>query len=82
MFLGIIEKKVSENTYSLVVKNQIRAGEKIEYVGYDILFLEDDTFGILDENNTAVEKTDHGKTAFIVTDKPVKPGYILRQKMK
>jgi putative protease len=79
MFLGIIEEKVADKTYSLTVKNQIRAGEKIEYVGYDILFMEDDSFKILDENRNIIEKTDHGKTAFIVTDKPVKAGYIIRQ---
>lgn len=79
MFLGIIEDKVADNTYSLTVKNQIRTGEKIEYVGFDILFLEDDSFKLLDENKINVNKTDHGKTAYIITDKPVKPGYILRQ---
>jgi U32 family peptidase len=79
MFLGIIENKVAFNTYSLTVKNQIRTGEEIEYIGYDILYMKDSSFRLLDENKKQIPKTDHGKTAYIVTDKPVKPGYIIRQ---
>ncbi len=80
MFLGTVLDKVSENTYRLNVKNQIRTDHRLEYIGPDTLFIEDDDFQLLGPDMQPVEKTDHGKEAYLRTDKPLQPGFILRKK--
>jgi U32 family peptidase len=82
VFLGSIGEKIEDNLYALEVKNQIRRGETLEYVGYDILYREDASFILLDEEKRPVEKADHGKVYFIRTEVPVKPGYIIRRKIE
>ncbi|HUV07971.1 MAG TPA: U32 family peptidase C-terminal domain-containing protein [Spirochaetia bacterium] len=79
-FLGIIGIYVSEGTYSLDVKNQIRQDDELEYVGYDTLYICDRSFRLLDEMGGSLQKIDHGKAGFIRTDKPVKEGYLIRRK--
>ncbi len=82
VFLGSIGDEVSPGRYSLTVKNQIRKGDPIEYIGPDILFEKDPGFIIRDENGIEVEKADHGKVYTIETKVPVKKGYILRKPSK
>jgi putative protease len=85
-FLGSIteiieDERVSENyCYLIDVKNQIRANGEIEYIGPDLLFLKDSGFKLYDKNFDQVEKTDHGKTTYLVTDKKLDKGYIIREK--
>ena len=67
-------------TYKLDVKNQLRDSDTIEYIGPDIIFLEDSGFILLDENMKKIEKTDHGKTAYLQTDKILNAGFIIRKK--
>ncbi|MBN2444257.1 MAG: U32 family peptidase [Spirochaetales bacterium] len=78
-FLGFIGKQVEPGLYELVVKYQIRAEDTIEYVGYDILFLQDSSFVLLDEEKKRVEKADHGKIYFIRTEAAIKEGYLIRR---
>jgi len=79
-FLGMIGEQIEPGQFRLYVKNQIRADDTIEYIGYDVCFIEDNKFLILDENKQPVEKADHGKEYYLKTEKKVKPGYIIRKK--
>ena len=79
-FLGSIEEQVGKGLYRLDVKNQILASDSIEYIGPDLLFIKDEGFTLLDEDMQPVPKTDHGKIAYIKTDKMLKKGYIIRKK--
>ena len=78
MFLGSIVDKVEDNLYSINIKNQLRMGKELEYIGPDVFEIKDNSFTLLDENMLEVEKLDHGKVGFIKTDKDLKPGYIIR----
>ena len=79
-FLGCIGEKAGTHLYVLEVKNQIRVGDTLEYVGYDILYIKDTSFTLLDEEKNPVEKADHGKAYYISTGAPVKEGYLIRRK--
>ncbi len=79
-FLGSVEESAGEGIYRLDVKNQILASDSIEYIGPDLLYLADEGFTLLDEEMNSVPKTDHGKIAYIKTDKKLKKGYIIRKK--
>ena len=79
-FLGFIGEEQEPGLYVLIVKNQIRRGDILEYVGFDILYIEDNSFTLLDEDKRAVEKADHGKAYFIQTNAGIKEGYLIRRK--
>ena len=79
-FLGSVEEQAGEGIYRLDVKNQILASDPIEYIGPDLLYLKDEGFTLLDEDMQSVPKTDHGKIAYIKTDKKLKKGYIIIKK--
>ena len=79
-FLGSVEESAGDGIYRLDVKNQILATDSIEYIGPDLLYLADEGFTLLDEEMNSVPKTDHGKIAYIKTDKKLKKGYIIRKK--
>ena len=79
-FLGSVEESAGDGIYRLDVKNQILASDPIEYIGPDLLYLKDEGFTLLDEDMQSVPKTDHGKIAYIKTDKKLKKGYIIRKK--
>ncbi len=81
-FLGTIGPAVKKDTYELSVKNQIRDSDTLEYVGYDVLFLTDTRFSLLDENYNRVEKVDHGKICYLKTVQPVKAGYLIRRRSR
>ena len=80
IFMGMIGKNLGENSWELLVKNQIRPGETLEYIGPDILYIEDDDYMIYDEEGLPVDQADHGKVYSITTDAPVKEGFIVRKK--
>jgi putative protease len=79
-FLGCIGTQVAPSLFMLDVRNQIVENDTLEYVGPDILYIEDKEFSLLDEEQHKVIKADHGKPFFIRTDKPVKEGYIIRKR--
>ncbi|MBN1799203.1 MAG: U32 family peptidase C-terminal domain-containing protein [Spirochaetales bacterium] len=81
-FLGTVGEQSRPGQYKLYVKNQIRADDTIEYIGYDVCFIKDNKFLILDENREPVEKADHGKEYYLKTAKKIKPGYIIRKQLK
>lgn len=81
-FLGTIKEKLSPTLYLLDVKNQIKKGERIEFIGPDVPLLTEESVTILDEEMFPLLQADHGKYAMIKTALPLKEGYILRKEMK
>lgn len=79
LFVGIIAEEVEKGIFSVDLKNQISVNKPIEFIGPDVLSLPDDDFTLLDGDRRTIDKLDHGKTAFIITNKPIKPGYIIRR---
>lgn len=79
LFCGFIGEKVKENLYALELRNQIRVGQNLEYIGNDILYLEDSSFTLLDENFQEISQADHGKIQYLQSDKPLSKGYIIRR---
>ncbi len=85
-FLGSISKIITERSennkycYLLDVKNQIRSTGEIEYIGPDCLYVKDKDFSLMDEKFNIVEKTDHGKLTYLLTDKKIDKGFIIREK--
>jgi U32 family peptidase len=82
LFLGTLGKRVGNNSWELLVKNQIIAGEIIEFIGPDFPYIEDRSFQILDEAGKVQKKADHGKTYTIHSDLPLREGFILRKKIQ
>lgn len=78
LFLGTVEEEVRPNTYKIDVRGQIKKGKKIEYIAPDFPFIEDDDFSLIDEDGHALFQLDHGKKGYLVTDKPLHKGYIIR----
>ncbi len=78
LFCGFIGEKVAENLYALDLKNQIRIGMQLEYIGLDVPKLEDASFSLLDSEMHSINQADHGKVQYLKTDVPVKSGYIIR----
>lgn len=81
LFLGTLGRQVGENEYELDIRNQIRVGETIEFIGPDVRAVEDDAFSLIGEEGE-VEQADHGKRYTIRTAKPVASGYLLRRPAK
>jgi len=81
LFLGSIGRRVEDGLFELNVKNQILKTQQIEYIGPDVLYIEDRDFRLFDEDRNQIDKIDHGKPCFIKTDKAVDEGFILRRKI-
>ena len=79
IFLGTIGKKKGENIWEIECRNQIKRGQKLEFIGPDVPLLSDDNFTILDEDGFPLLQLDHMKKGFIKTDLPLKEGYIIRR---
>ena len=95
MFLGTIGTQISEmdkqedpqlaslpeGCYTLEPRNQILAGTTIEFIGPDILRVEDAGFTLYTREGVEVNKVDHGTTYIIHPTVPVEPGYIIRREI-
>lgn len=79
LFLGTVRDQVKPGVYALDIKNQIKEGSAIEFIGPDVLFLKDDNFKVLDQDFNEVEHIDHCKTGYLKTSLELKNGYIIRQ---
>ena len=79
IFLGTIGKKKGENIWEIDCRNQIKRGQKLEFIGPDVPLLSDDNFTILDEDGFPLLQLDHMKKGFIKTDRNLKEGYIIRR---
>jgi putative protease len=79
VFLGSVGEEISSGVYSLNVKNQIRKGEEVEYIGPDLLSAADKYFTLFNEEGNVIEKADHGKPTSIRPGIPAEPGFLLRK---
>ncbi|MCF7941982.1 MAG: U32 family peptidase [Spirochaetia bacterium] len=79
MFLGSIGDPDQDGLLHLDVKNQILDTDTIEFIGPDILFIEDTGFTLYDGDRQIIHKADHGKPCFIKPSVPVHKGFILRK---
>lgn len=78
-FLGSIGEQTGENTYRLNCKNQIKAGQNLEFIGPDVPLLSSSNYMLLDKDGFPLLQINHGKEGYIKTDVPLKPGYIMRR---
>ena len=82
LFLGTIGKQVKPGIYEVDIKNQIRNGEAIEFIGPDVLFIKDDSVSVLDQDFTPIDHLDHCRSGYIRTDAPLEEGYIIRKEIR
>lgn len=78
VFNGTVKESLPDGSFALDVRNQIRSTDTIEFIGPDLLYVDDNGFALFDENGRAVEKVDHGKTCSIRASVPIESGYIIR----
>ncbi len=81
LFLGTIGEETAPGLFRLHARNRIVTGERIEYIGPDIPSIPDDRFAILDQEGNETARADHGKEYYLRTEKPVGPGWIVRQRL-
>ena len=81
LFLGTIKEEVKPGIYAVDIKNQIRSGAPLEYIGPDVLSLPD-TPTILDENFQSIDHLDHCRTGYLQTTLSLKPGYMIRREIQ
>lgn len=81
-FLGTVRKEVKPGIWSIDIKNQIRTGWHIEFIGPDVLSIACPSIQVLDQDFNPVEHIDHCNEGYIKTDLPLKEGYIIRRETK
>ena len=80
--MGTIGKQLSPTDYEFISMNKIDTGVPLEYIGPELLFLEDSSYKFID----AITGTErawicHGHPCILRTEKPLKQGYIVRAKI-
>lgn len=78
-FCGMIGKAVRPGVWELDVRNHIAKGDRLEYLDPDTPTMEDESFTLLDEEGQPVDQADRCKVRFLATDRPVRPGDIIRK---
>jgi putative protease len=84
LLAGTIGKKIdgTENDYEFISMNKIDAGTPLEYVGPDILAIEDSAYELIDpETGARRDWVCHGHPCVIRTQCPVKERYIVRARV-
>ncbi len=79
IFLGTVKDKVGDGIYSLDLRNQIRKGQRVEFIAPDVHHLHDDGLVLLDKDFNEVDQIDHGKVSYIKTSLELENGYIMRR---
>ncbi len=79
-FLGTVGRQVEPGWFELHVKNQIRVGQELEFIGPEVLFIKDAEYQLYDQHGQTVQQADHGKEYFIRPSVAVEQGYIIRAK--
>jgi putative protease len=79
LFLGTIGRRIGEREFELDIRNQIRTGEEIEFIGPDVLAIPDSSFELFGEEGP-VTQADHGKRYTVRTSASVEPGFLLRRR--
>ena len=82
LFLGTVRQEVAPGVYSVDIKNQIRSGETIEFIGPDVLFIREPEVEVLDQDMRHAEHIDHCKTGYIRTSAKIRDGYIIRKEIR
>lgn len=82
LFLGAIGNEVKPNVYEVDIKNQIRTGVPIEFIGPNVLSLREDSPVVLDEDFNETDHIDHCRTGYIKTALKLEPGYMIRKEIK
>lgn len=82
LFLGTIGREVKPGIYEVDIKNQIRTGTPIEFIGPDVLALREDSPIVLDGDFNETDHIDHCRTGFIKTSLRLEPGYMIRKEIK
>jgi putative protease len=77
-FLGTVGTQVEPGWFELHVKNQVRAGQELEFIGPEVLFIKDSEYQLYNQHGETVQQADHGKEYFIRPSVPVEQGYIIR----
>ncbi len=78
-FLGTVLDKKENGRYVIDVKNQIRKGDALEFIGPDVPLLSDSSFRLYNSEGEEISKTDHGHYTELETSLGLKKGYILRK---
>ena len=82
LFLGTVREKAADNIYSVDIRNQIKNGDSIEFIGPDVFSISEPAIEVLDGEMKAIDHLDHCRTGFIKSSAPLKPGYILRKEIR
>ena len=77
----MVRKEVSPGIWDVDIKNQIRSGDTIEFIGPDVLFIRDDNVEVLDGEMRPCEHIDHCRTGYIKTSAKLAEGYIIRKEI-
>lgn len=73
------ENHVFSRRFSLNLKNKIRVGEELEFIGPDLPLAKTKDYRILNKENIPLEEVNHTEVCTLETDLPLKPGYLIRR---
>jgi putative protease len=79
LLLGTVLRRSGQNRYEIDIKNSIYTGDRIEYIGPEIVSAADGDFSLYNERGERIETAHHGKHALLETTVPLEPGYIIRK---
>lgn len=81
LFLGTVKEEVKPGIWALDIKNQIKNGDKIEFIGPDVLSIAEDSIKVLDGDFNETDHIDHCRDGYLKTDLPLKEGYLIRREI-
>ena len=81
LLIGTVGEELEKDKHALSLKNKIEQGDEIEYIGPDVVSIEDAAFSLEDEEGNTIEAANHHQKVAIRTDKPIQTGFIIRKKL-
>ena len=82
LFLGTVLDEVKPGIWSVDIKNQIKPGTAVEFIGPDVLSVTDSNLKVLDQDFNETEHIDHCRTGYLKSSIELKKGWIIRQEVK
>ena len=79
IFLGSVLGRMPDGSYRLDVRNQIRKGDLVEFIGPDVPNLSDRDLILIDGEGNETDQLDHGKPGYIRTPLDLREGHIMRK---
>ncbi len=73
------EPHVYSRRFTLNLKNKIRTGEELEFIGPDLPLAKTRDYRVLDKEGRPLEEVNHTESCAIEIDLPLKPGYLIRR---